>query len=80
MERTWEVLFEEIAREPVVQGCSAANPTPIPQAVREAVVNAICHRDYRIVGQRIEIVSLTTTWNHVPRRPTRPHHPGQHPR
>lgn len=56
VERTWEVLFEEIAREPVVQGLqrreSYAYP---PEAVREAVVNAICHRDYRIVGQRIEI-------------------------
>jgi ATP-dependent DNA helicase RecG len=56
VERTWEVLFEEIAGEPVVQGLQRRESYAYPlEAVREAVVNAICHRDYRIVGQRIEI-------------------------
>jgi len=56
VERTWEVLFEEIAREPVVQGLQRRESYAYPlEAVREAVVNAICHRDYRVLGQRIEI-------------------------
>ena len=56
IERTWEVLFEEIAGEPVVQGLQRRESYAYPlEAVREAVVNTICHRDYRIVGQRIEI-------------------------
>ncbi|HHX43730.1 MAG TPA: hypothetical protein GX714_07050 [Chloroflexi bacterium] len=56
VERTWEVLFEEISRDPVVQGLQRRETYAYPpEAVREAVVNAICHRDYRIVGQRIEI-------------------------
>jgi ATP-dependent DNA helicase RecG len=56
VERTWEVLFEEIAGEPVVHGLQRRESYAYPlEAVREAVVNAICHRDYRIVGRRIEI-------------------------
>jgi len=56
VERTWEVLFEEIAGEPVVHGLQRRESYAYPlEAVREALVNAVCHRDYRIVGQRIEI-------------------------
>jgi len=56
VERTWEVLFEEIQQQPQVKGLKRQETFDYPvEAVREAVVNAICHRDYSITGQRIEI-------------------------
>ncbi len=56
VERTWEVLFEEIQQQPQVKGLKRQEKFDYPvEAVREAVVNAICHRDYSITGQRIEI-------------------------
>jgi ATP-dependent DNA helicase RecG len=56
VERTWEVLREETQRSPIVEGLVRRESTEYPsEAVREAVVNAICHRDYAIRGQRIEI-------------------------
>ncbi len=40
----------------VVKGLEREETTEYPQfAVREAIVNAICHRDYRLKGRRIEI-------------------------
>ena len=35
--------------------CSAKKYQYPRFAVREAIVNAICHRDYRIKGRRIEV-------------------------
>ncbi len=56
VEKTWEVLFEEIHQQSVVNGLERQESYSYPlEAVREAVVNAICHRDYTITGQRIEI-------------------------
>ncbi|MBC7235319.1 MAG: putative DNA binding domain-containing protein, partial [Chloroflexi bacterium] len=56
VEKTWEVLFEEIHQQPTVNGLQRQEHYAYPpEAVREAVVNAICHRDYTITGQRIEI-------------------------
>ncbi|NLG52332.1 MAG: transcriptional regulator, partial [Chloroflexi bacterium] len=56
VERTWEVLFEEIQQQPQIKGLKRQETFDYPvEAVREAVVNAICHRDYSITGQRIEI-------------------------
>jgi ATP-dependent DNA helicase RecG len=40
----------------VVKGLEREETYEYPQfAVREAIVNAICHRDYRLKGRRIEI-------------------------
>jgi len=56
VERTWEVLFEEIRHQPYVEGLQRLETYDYPpEAVREAVMNAICHRDYSIQGQRVEI-------------------------
>jgi ATP-dependent DNA helicase RecG len=56
VERTWEVLFAEIRHQPHVQGLERREVYDYPpEAVREALVNAICHRDYSVPGQRIEI-------------------------
>jgi len=56
VERTWQVLSEELRLEAVTNGLAREERYALPvQAVREVVVNAICHRDYALTGQRIEI-------------------------
>ncbi len=56
VERTWQVLSEELRQEAVTNGLAREERYAYPvEAVREVVVNAICHRDYAISGQRIEI-------------------------
>lgn len=56
IEKTWEVLFEEIEHQPLVQGLERRERFAYPvEAVREVIVNAVCHRDYSITGQRIEV-------------------------
>ncbi|MCD6520348.1 MAG: putative DNA binding domain-containing protein [Anaerolineae bacterium] len=56
IERAWEVLFEEIHGQAYLEGLERQETFEYPpEAVREAMVNAICHRDYAISGQRIEI-------------------------
>lgn len=56
VERTWQVLSEEIRQEAVTNGLAREERYAYPvEAVREVVVNAICHRDYAVAGQRIEI-------------------------
>ena len=56
VERTWDVLYKEIHQEPLVEGLERRETFEYPvKAVREAVVNAVCHRDYGIAGQRVEI-------------------------
>ncbi len=60
IERTWEVLLEEMHRGAVVKGLEREERTEYPPfAVREALVNAVCHRDYRLRGRRIEIRKFT---------------------
>jgi ATP-dependent DNA helicase RecG len=55
-QRTWEILHEEIQRPATVNGLERRETLLYPEdAVREAVVNAIAHRDYAISGQRIEV-------------------------
>lgn len=55
-EKAWEVLFDEIHRESFTEGLQRHEQYDYPpEAVREAVINAICHRDYAIRGQRIEV-------------------------
>ncbi len=56
LEATWQVLWEEMKREAVVRDLKREDRTEYPVfAVREALVNAVCHRDYRLKGRRIEI-------------------------
>lgn len=56
VERAWQIVYEEMAMGAVVKGLERQDITEYPPfAVREALVNAVCHRDYRLRGRRIEI-------------------------
>jgi ATP-dependent DNA helicase RecG len=56
IERAWHVVFEEMRVGAVVKGLEREDVLEYPEfAVREALVNAVCHRDYRLRGRRIEI-------------------------
>jgi len=56
IERAWQIIYEEMAMGAVVKGLEREDITEYPPfAVREALVNAVCHRDYRLRGRRIEI-------------------------
>lgn len=56
IEAAWNLVWSEMAVSAVVKGLEREETYEYPQfAVREAIVNAICHRDYRLKGRRIEI-------------------------
>lgn len=56
IESAWNIIWGEMAVSAVVKGLEREERTEYPQfAVREAIVNAICHRDYRLRGRRIEL-------------------------
>lgn len=56
IERTWNTVWEEMRVGAVVNGLQREELTEYPPfAVREALVNAVAHRDYRIRGRRIEV-------------------------
>lgn len=56
IEDSWAILLTELRGEAVVRGLKREDRHIYPQfAVREALVNAVCHRDYRITGKRVEI-------------------------
>lgn len=56
VERAWNVVFEEMRVGATVNTLEREEITEYPRfAVREALVNAVAHRDYRIKGRRIEI-------------------------
>ncbi|HEY86353.1 MAG TPA: hypothetical protein G4N96_14710 [Chloroflexi bacterium] len=56
MERAWNLVWEEMRVEAVVTGLKREEVPEYPRfAVREALVNAFCHRDYRLKGRRVEI-------------------------
>jgi len=56
IESAWNLIWSEMAVSAVVKGLEREEKTEYPQfAVREAIVNAICHRDYRLRGRRIEL-------------------------
>ncbi len=56
IETAWNVVREEMRVGAVVKGLEREELTEYPLfAVREALVNAVCHRDYRLKGRRIEI-------------------------
>ncbi len=56
IETSWRVVLEEMRVGAVVTGLERQEVLEYPEyAVREALVNAVCHRDYRTRGRRIEI-------------------------
>ena len=56
IEQAWTVVTEEMRVEAVVTGLKREEVPEYPHfAVREALVNAVCHRDYRLSGRRVEI-------------------------
>jgi ATP-dependent DNA helicase RecG len=56
IEAAWKVIWEEMRVSAVVKGLERQEQTEYPAfAVREALVNAVCHRDYRLKGRRIEV-------------------------
>ena len=56
IEGTWRVLREEMRHEAVIPGLAREERPEYPLfAVREALVNAVCHREYAIKGMRVEI-------------------------
>ena len=56
VERAWNIVFEEMRVGAAVNNLERDELTEYPRfAVREALVNAVAHRDYRIQGRRIEI-------------------------
>ena len=56
VERSWQILWEEMRKASVINGLAREEQPEYPEsAVREALVNAIVHRDYRLRGRRIEI-------------------------
>lgn len=56
IQRAWQVVGEEMRTGAVVTELERKERTeyPIP-AVREALINAVAHRDYRLSGRRIEV-------------------------
>lgn len=60
IDRAWRVMWEEMDKRAVVRGLQRHEETEYPQsAVREALVNAVAHRDYRLTGRSIEIRMYT---------------------
>jgi ATP-dependent DNA helicase RecG len=60
IDRAWRVIWEEMDKHAVVKGLQRQEATEYPSnPVREALVNAVAHRDYRITGRGIEIRMYT---------------------
>lgn len=60
IDRAWRVIWEEMDKQAVVKGLQRQEQTEYPStAVREALVNAVAHRDYRVTGRGIEIRMYT---------------------
>jgi ATP-dependent DNA helicase RecG len=60
IDRAWRVIWEEMDKRAVVRGLHRHEETEYPQsAVREGLVNAVAHRDYRLTGRSIEIRMYT---------------------
>ncbi|MBI1801385.1 MAG: putative DNA binding domain-containing protein [Chloroflexi bacterium] len=56
IEETWQIIFHEMRVGAVVTGLRRQETTEYPPfAVREALINAVAHRDYRLGGRRIEL-------------------------
>jgi len=60
IEGAWKIVWEEMNVGAVVKGLERQEISEYPPfAVREALVNSVCHRDYRLKGRRIEIRMYT---------------------
>ncbi len=56
VERTWNIIWDEMRVGARLGGLEREEVTEYPPfAVREALINAVAHRDYRLRGRRIEI-------------------------
>jgi len=56
VEEAWRVLYSKMARRGVIEGVRRTEEPQYPQvAVREALVNAIAHRDYSRIGSFIQV-------------------------
>ncbi len=56
IEQLWNIIWEEMRHESIISGLEREERSEYPQfAVREAIVNAVAHRDYRVLGRRIEV-------------------------
>lgn len=56
IQRAWQVVLEEMRVGAIVKGLEREEVLEYPEfAVREALVNAVCHRDYGLRGRRIEV-------------------------
>ncbi len=56
IENAWQIVWGEMSVGAVVKGLEREEIAEYPAfAVREALVNAVCHRDYRLRGRRIEL-------------------------
>ena len=56
VERAWNIVWDEMRVGAKVDSLEREDLTDYPRfAVREALINAVAHRDYRIRGRRIEI-------------------------
>ncbi len=56
IESCWAILLQEMRGEAVVRALKREDRMLYPLfAVREALVNAVCHRDYRLTGRRVEV-------------------------
>jgi len=56
MEQSWQLVWDTMKVEAVVSGLKRQEIPEYPRfAVREALINALCHRDYRLKGRRVEI-------------------------
>ncbi|MCS7177776.1 MAG: ATP-binding protein [Anaerolineae bacterium] len=60
IQRSWTIIMEEMRTGAVVKGLERIEQTEYPPAaVREALVNAVAHRDYRLRGRPIEVRMFT---------------------
>lgn len=56
IEQTWNSVWKGMHLGARIPGLEREEITEYPAfAVREAIINAVCHRDYRIKGRRVEI-------------------------
>jgi len=56
LEAAWNIVWEEMRVGAVVVGLKREEQPEYPRfAMREALVNAVAHRDYRLTGRRVEI-------------------------
>lgn len=56
IKNAYNVVWQEMDKKAIVKGLQRIDQTEYPiGAVREALVNAVCHRDYRLTGRSIEI-------------------------